>query len=163
MKKAVSRILAVGMAAVMALSLASCANPAPAAGSGSSDASSAASQASSTASKSSGKYASMKEDAESEEVQSQIKSLEDTVKAGGMELAIVGEDNKFIYAYTFTKDMNVEGVADQLKKGLDAQAATFESVATSLKLAVDVENPVVVVKYINNDGTELYSQEFSAK
>lgn len=163
MKKVVSRILAVGMAAVLALSLASCANPAPAAGSASSDTSSAASQVSSTASKSSGKYATMKEYAESEEVQSQLKSLEDTVKAGGMELTMTGEDNKFIYTYTFIKDMNVEGVAAQLQKGLDAQASTFESVASALKLAVDVENPVVVVKYMNNDGTELYSQEFSAK
>ena len=31
-----------------------------------------------------------------------------------------------------------------------------------MKLAVDVESPVVVVRYLDNEGNEIYSREFTA-
>ena len=37
----------------------------------------------------------------------------------------------------------------------------FESVASSLKAAVEVENPVVVVRYLDNTGAEIVAQEFA--
>ena len=54
-------------------------------------------------------------------------------------------------------------MADALASGLDAQADTFKSVAKSLKAAVDEENPVVVVRYMDANGDEIYSQEFAAE
>lgn len=44
---------------------------------------------------------------------------------------------------------------------LQSQASTFESVASSLKAAVEVENPVVVVRYLDNTGAEIVAQEFA--
>lgn len=44
-----------------------------------------------------------------------------------------------------------------------SQADTFKNVASSIKAAVEVENPVVVVRYLNADGSEIYSEEFAAE
>lgn len=48
-----------------------------------------------------------------------------------------------------------------LESSLQSQASTFESVASSLKAAVEVENPVVVVRYLDNTGAEIVAQEFA--
>ena len=39
-----------------------------------------------------------------------------------------------------------------------SQADTFQNAASSIKVAVEVENPVVVVRYLNADGSEIYSK-----
>ena len=49
----------------------------------------------------------------------------------------------------------MDGIADQM-------APTFELIAETLKNVVEVDNPVLVVKYMDADGTELYSREFSS-
>ena len=49
-----------------------------------------------------------------------------------------------------------------LKAGLDSQKDTFKNVAASLKDAVNVSNPIVVVQYKDSDGNEIYSAEFTA-
>ena len=43
------------------------------------------------------------------------------------------------------------------------QEATFSSIASSLKLVVDVEDPVVEVVYADSQGNVIYSQEFHAE
>ena len=45
---------------------------------------------------------------------------------------------------------------------MEDQTSVFEGVAASVKLAVDVESPVVVVRYLDNEGNEIYSREFTA-
>lgn len=138
MKKAISRVFALGLAVIMAISLASCAQ-------------------------NNGKFASVEDYLANEQVQEQLQTSIDSVKDMGMELAITGEGNKLIYTYTYATQIEAENVAEQLKAGLNAQAATFEGVASDLKDVVNVDNPVVVVTYVNKDGTVLHSQEFTAK
>lgn len=138
MKKAISRVLALGLAVIMAISLAACAQK-------------------------NGKFASVEDYLANEQVQEQLQTSIDSVKDMGMELAITGEGNKLIYTYTYATQIEAENVAEQLKAGLNAQAATFEGVASDLKDVVNVDNPVVVVTYVNKDGTVLHSQEFTAK
>ena len=65
--------------------------------------------------------------------------------------------------YTFDENIATDGMAESLETALNAQASVFESIASQLKLAVNVENPVVVVEYLAHDGTVIYSQEFTAK
>ena len=48
-----------------------------------------------------------------------------------------------------------------MESSLQSQASTFETVASSLKAAVEVENPVVVVRYLDNTGAEIVAQEFA--
>lgn len=138
MKKAISRVFALGLAVIMAISLAACAQK-------------------------NGKFASVEDYLANEQVQEQLQTSIDSVKDMGMELAITGEGNKLIYTYTYATQIEAENVAEQLKAGLNAQAATFEGVASDLKDVVNVDNPVVVVTYVNKDGTVLHSQEFTAK
>lgn len=138
MKKAISRVFALGLAVIMVISLAACAQ-------------------------NNGKFASVEDYLANEQVQEQLQTSIDSVKDMGMELAITGEGNKLIYTYTYATQIEAENVAEQLKAGLNAQAATFEGVASDLKDVVNVDNPVVVVTYVNKDGTVLHSQEFTAK
>lgn len=136
MKKIVSRILAVGMAAVMALSLASC-----------------------------GKK-SIEDYVASDEVQEQLESIRSSMASSGIDVDVIGEDNKLIYEYTYGEQFEeeqVEAVAEQLESAMNAQASTFENVAASLKEATDVKDPIVEVRYLNADGSEIYSQEFTAE
>lgn len=111
----------------------------------------------------SGKPATVEDYIASDAMQEQITEIKETVASMGMDIEIKGEGNKLIYVYTYQQDIVLDGMADALASALDAQASTFEAVATSLKEDVGVENPVVVVKYMANDGTEIYSQEFTAK
>lgn len=53
-------------------------------------------------------------------------------------------------------------MGDALESALQAQSSTFESIAETLKQAVDVDNPIVVVRYLSSDGTEICSMEFGA-
>ena len=66
-------------------------------------------------------------------------------------------------AFTDFEGTATTGLEEGLKAGVEAQASTFEGLAAELKGAVSAENPVVVVIYATRDGTEIYSQEFTAK
>lgn len=110
-----------------------------------------------------GKYDSVADYVNSDLIQNQISSIKESLAESGMEMEVTGEDNKLIYTYAYTELTEVDGMADALASGLDAQADTFKSVAKSLRAAVDEENPVVVVRYLDANGDEIYSQEFAAE
>lgn len=112
---------------------------------------------------STGKYGSVAEFVASDEMQEELEAIKSAVEGQGMRIDITGEGNKLIYTYTFTEALDLTGAAELLKEGLDSQSSTFENVASTLKTVVDVENPVVVVTYLDIDGNEIYSAEFSAE
>ena len=95
-------------------------------------------------------------------MQSEVESMKESLGDAGMAIEVTGEGNKLIYTYTFDQAVDVDTVKEPLADSLESQASTFEQVAESLKEAVDVENPVVVVEYLNPDGSEIYSQQFTA-
>ncbi len=135
MKKHLKRLLAGVLAVLMALSLVAC----------------------------SSKYKTMQDYVNSSEVQEQIASVKEEVESAGMQIEVKGEGNKFIYVYTLDINDVPDEVASQLESSLTAQASTFEELAEALKQEVQVDNPVVVVQYVDSDGKEIYSQEFTAK
>mgnify|MGYP002551046777 CR=1 FL=1 len=100
----------------------------------------------------SGKYA---------EMQAQVASLQQTMEEQGLNMTITGDGNKLIYTYTYPSEVP-DVMGDALESALQAQSSTFESIAETLKQAVDVDNPVVVVRYLSSDGTEICSMEFGA-
>lgn len=108
-------------------------------------------------------YKSMDEFVASDELKAELASAKESLGNSGLDITVVAEGNKLVYVYTMQEQMDTAGMAEALKSGLDAQSATFENVAKSLTEAVDVENPTVVVRYLNNDGSEIYSQEFHAQ
>ncbi len=112
----------------------------------------------------SGKFNSIDEYVNSDLLQGQMESLKESVQDAGMDIELVGEGNKLVYIYTLPDEYAaIDGFADSLAEGLESQASTFESVASSLKLAVNVEDPIVEVRYVSESGDVIYSQEFSAK
>lgn len=110
----------------------------------------------------SGKYATLEDfinsDMMQEQLDSQIASLEDT----GLTAEVIAEDNKLVYSFTIT-DPNVAAALDaaSLQSTLDSQASTFESIASMIPLAVEIDNPVVVVRYLDSAGAVIVSQEFT--
>lgn len=109
-----------------------------------------------------GKFASIQEfidsDMMQEELATQLESLEET----GMSMELTAEDNKLIYNFKIDDpDLSAAMDSATLESTLDSQASTFESVAGALPAAIDVENPVIVVRYLDSDGNELVSREFA--
>lgn len=133
MKKTLTRILSIVMISALLLSLTACG----------------------------GKFNSMKELADSKEIQDMVTSMSSSLDEG-MALAITGEDNKLIYTFTLPDELVVDGMAELLQSGVEAQASTFEDLAKEMQGKVNVENPVVVVTYVDSQGNEIYSQEFAA-
>lgn len=111
-----------------------------------------------------GKFASIQEFVESDIMQSQLESQMSSLEGTGMTMELSGEDNKLIYTFII-EDEALSAAMDTatLESTLDSQASTFESVAGTLPAAIEVENPVVVVRYVGSDGTELVSREFAAE
>lgn len=109
------------------------------------------------------KLASVEEYLAIPQVQDQMDALSELMESMGMTMTVAGEGNKLIYTYTYVQQIDAAAAKPQLESGLDAQESTMKSVASSLKLYVDVENPIVVVHYLNADGSEIYTREFNAE
>ena len=92
-----------------------------------------------------------------DEMQSQIKEAKESVEDGTLTMDIVAEGNKLVYVYTYQTDLDIEATKEALATAIEQQASVFE-----IKNAVNVENPIVEVRYLAKDGTEIYSQEFTA-
>ena len=74
---------------------------------------------------------------------------------------IVAEGDALVYLYTIENDALAAAMdADALQSAIDSQASMFEGIAAMLTTAVEVENPSVIVRYVDNQGNEIYSQEF---
>ena len=111
-----------------------------------------------------GKFNSIEEYVNSDLLQNQLGSMLDSYKDLGIDIKLVGEGNKLIYLCTLSDEYaSIDGMAETLEEGLDDQASTYESIASSLKLAVNVEDPVVEVRYQTESGKVLCSREYSAK
>lgn len=112
----------------------------------------------------SGKYKSIEALIQSESIQSSIDGMKASMGSIGEDVSISAQGNKLIYTFVI-KDLNgvdEELLGSVLNKALDEMDDTFEAIADSLKLAVEVEDPIVVVQYITANGKVLSSREFSA-
>ena len=159
MKKNLIRVFACVMAAAAIMTLTASGNDKSSPPAESSEAESSAA----TDLPTSGKFATIDEFVNSSIMQSQIKTLKDSAGDSGMDdITLAGEGNKLIYTFTFAEGTETEGMAEALEAALDTQASTFENVASSLKAAVEVEDPIVVVTYADSEGNEIYSREFTA-
>ncbi|WP_178006938.1 DUF4854 domain-containing protein [Mediterraneibacter sp.] len=111
-----------------------------------------------------GKFKTLEDFVNSDIMQQQLEEQLSSLEGSGIALALTAEDNKLIYNFTIEDaDLAAALAADPstLQSSLQSQASTFEAVASSLKAAVEVDNPVVVVRYLDNAGTEIVSQEFA--
>jgi hypothetical protein len=160
MKKIVSRILAVSMAAVMALSLASCGSNEK---EGKDDVVSNESQVEASKVESDAGFQTIEEYLASDEIQSQLDTIRDSMSNDEVTVDIAAEGNKLIYICTYTEQIEAEGLAEQFESALDEKASAFGSMAQSLGAQIGVDSPTVEVRYLNADGSEIYTREFAAE
>lgn len=100
----------------------------------------------------------------SDELQEQLGTLTRSMESSGMEVDIVAEGDKMVYVYTFVTQIDLTDAAvEALSNAISAQEDTFKEICTSIQTVVDVEKPVVAVRYINADGSKIFEQEFSAE
>ena len=170
MKKVFSAIVSLCLVCTMSFALMACNSDdsknnssSSAASSSQQESSSSEESSSSSSAPASGKYATIQEFVDSDMMQSQLESVVSQAEASGMKFDIYGDGNKLVYAYTFSEDIDASGMGDALKEALNEQADTFKGVAKSIPAAVDIDSAVVVVKYLNHDGTEICSEEFTAE
>ncbi len=109
-----------------------------------------------------GKYNTIKDFIESDMMKTQLDSLKSSLSGSGMAIDVTGEGNKLVYSFTYSELTETAGMADALASGVESQANTFKAVAKALKLTVNVENPIVELKYIDANGKIIYSKEFTA-
>ena len=96
-----------------------------------------------------------------EQMESQMQSLEGT----GISCALAADGDKLVYNFTI-EDETLASAMDKatLDSQLESMASTFESIASTLPDAVEgVENPAVVVRYLDPAGEEITSMEFTAE
>ena len=109
-----------------------------------------------------GKFASIQEFIDSDMMQEELATQLESLEGTGMSMELTAEDNKLIYNFKIDDpDLSAAMDSATLESTLDSQASTFESVAGALPAAIDVENPVIVVRYLDSDGNELVSREFA--
>ena len=134
MKKLVKKVVALAAVAAMGLSMIACGK----------------------------KFSSVADYVKSDEVQTIINETVATLDGSGLSFDMVVDGDKLIYQYTYEME-EIDGLAESLESGIEAQADTFQQAADELKELVKADNPTVVVKYVDVNGKEIYSKEFPAK
>lgn len=96
----------------------------------------------------------------SEQLESQMASLEDS----GMSCELAADGEALVYNFTIEDaDMAAAMTKDVLDSQMEALSSTFENIASVLPSMVDgLENPSIIVRYLNPDGEEITSMEYFA-
>lgn len=108
-------------------------------------------------------FATVEEYVNSPEVQSEISSLESQMSNDIMNVEVVATEDTMTYSFKYNDLEKADGMAEQLEQGVEAQKSVFQTTANSLKTLVDVENPKVVIEYLDKNGEMIYTTEFVAE
>ncbi len=113
-------------------------------------------------SKSSKMYASLEEYLSADEVVETLELMQEQY-ADAMILDVMAEDNKLVYQYKYTMQMSdaaLEDMEQTFEIMMDGVSSTNAQILEEINKYVDVENPVIVYRYLNADGTLIYEYEF---
>ncbi|MBQ9674070.1 MAG: DUF4854 domain-containing protein [Ruminococcus sp.] len=105
------------------------------------------------------KYSTIQEYIDATNIQSEI----DMTNADtSIEVFVEGED-KLVYEYKYNEqiDLDKNDITKVIDATLKGVSAAFVNVAKELADNVDVKNPIVVLRYLNADGTNIYEKEFT--
>lgn len=125
--------------------------------------------AGSSSSVSNKQYASIKEYVEDDEFQKQVEQQMKSYEGMGMSMTITGEGNKLVYTYKYTDEMlidddfTLEDAKEYFDNAINGQKSTFTTLCKQLPIYIDVEDPVVVLRYYDFDNTLIYEKEFTAE
>ncbi len=115
------------------------------------------------------KYASIKDYVEDDEFKKQVEQQMESYEGMGMSMTVTGEGNKLVYTYKYTDEMlisddfTLEDAREYFDGAIAGQKSTFTALCKQLPVYIDVENPVVVLKYYDFDNTLIYEKEFTAE
>ena len=112
----------------------------------------------------SGRFQTLEDFVNSDILQAQLEQQMETLEGTGLSAEVTADGNKLIYSFTIENE-SLSSLMDKnfLESGLDEQEDMYKGIAAMLPAAVDVEDPVVVVRYLDCDGNEITSREFPAE
>lgn len=108
------------------------------------------------------KYRSMKEFANSPEMRQEAEMANKQMLSQGLHVDFIGENNQFIFAYTLLVQPDDPHSIESLEAELDADTTYYQELAVYLTDIVDVQNPVIVVRFSDPDGTKRIERKFTA-
>lgn len=108
-------------------------------------------------------YNSMEEYVASDLVRNILNSTLEEYNTDEIGFSIKGEGNRLIYEYTYKTLTMTEEMTPLLEEELEKQADALQSVADSLKDVVNVEQPTVVVRYLDMNGAQIAAREYTAQ
>lgn len=109
-------------------------------------------------------YDSLEEYIQSDIIQSEVKSTNESSDDAVMEIKADGDT--LIYEYTLNETVTDEEelafYKETFESTLSQSESTFVAIADSLYDVADVKEPAVSVRYLNSDGSVIYETEFAA-
>lgn len=152
------KIFAVVICAVMLVSVTACSNSA-ANSNGASD-NGTSSQVESSSSKD---FASMQAYFDASSTKQAVETLKSSISTDEYEFDCYAEGDAFVYEYTYVDPIDEEQIPN-LKELLDNSADTIgnsmHALMEELIDKIDIENPLITVKYFNTDGTLITEMTF---
>ena len=106
-------------------------------------------------------YASVEEFVQSKEVQQQVQQASEQYQADGLTITASADGDKLIFTYAVSTQIDAAATIPALEMEFDAQASSFTQVIQQMREQIDVENPSIVLRYVNADGSEILSREFT--
>ena len=106
-------------------------------------------------------YASVEEFVQSEEVQQQVQQASEQYQADGLTITASADGDKLVFTYAVSTQIDAAATIPALEMEFDAQASSFTQVIQQMREQIDVENPSIVLRYVNADGSEILSREFT--
>lgn len=108
-------------------------------------------------------YNTLEEFIDSDILKDQIDSYNTELEGTGIRAEILAEGDTLVYNFVIENDAVAEVVdIDTVRASLEAESDVYEGIAAMLPAIADVENPAVVVRYVNSSGDELLSMTFTA-
>lgn len=90
--------------------------------------------------------------------------IEDMAEANGLDISIVGNELTYTYKYDQTFDEDTAAmISEQLESAMSSMDSTFSGIASDLEEEAGISGITVVVIYQNGDGSELYSETYTAE
>lgn len=90
--------------------------------------------------------------------------IEEMAEANDLAISIVGNELTYTYKYDETFDADLaEMLAGELENAMGSMNSTFSGIAADLEEETGISGITVVVIYQNGDGSELYSETFTAE
>lgn len=106
-------------------------------------------------------YASVEDFVGSESVQQQVQKASEQYQADGLTITAEAQGDKLVFTYAVSTQVDAATTIPALEMEFDAQASSFNTVIQQMREQIDVENPSIVLRYVNADGSEILSREFT--